>query len=83
MTDRFVTEITATVFDTTTKHHIVVGEDGDAMDLVELTYVPRTGDGETIKFPWIDTGMARELAKNLIMVADHIDARSANNGRRI
>ena len=77
MADRFVTEINATVFDTTTKHSIVVSEDGDGMDLVELTYVQPVGDGESIKFPWIDPEMARELAVNLIRVADHIESRKA------
>lgn len=78
MADRFVTEINATVFDCTTKHSIVVGEDGEAMDLVELRYVQPKSDGDTIKFPWIDPGMARELAANLIRVADHIDSRKSN-----
>lgn len=70
---RFVTELTATVFDTTTKNRIDVREDGDGMDLIEVLYTE--GESEPIIFPWIEPAMARELATNLIRVADHIEAR--------
>ena len=43
------------------------------MDLIEVLYTE--GESEPIIFPWIEPAMARELAVNLIRVADHIEAR--------
>jgi hypothetical protein len=77
MTDRYVTELNAIVYDCTTKHNITITEDGDGMDLIELKYMQPKAEGDSIVFPWIDPEMARQVAAGLIRVADHIDARKS------
>lgn len=55
---------------------VEVAEDGDGLDLVELRYIEPTSK-EVLRFANIDTAMARHVANAMIKVADHIDARVA------
>lgn len=54
--------------------HVEVGEDGDALDCVEIRYYDPSKKKPTC-FPIIDQEMARKVGEALIAVANHIDQR--------
>lgn len=75
VSNRFVTEIQATVYDTTTKSRIVVEEDSGGFDIMEIAFKQSTPEVVNIRFPAIEPEMARHLAQALLKVASQIEAR--------
>lgn len=67
-------EMNFKVWDDSLGFHVEVKEDGDGLDLVELSFHDPHTEKPTM-FPIVDTKMARGVAEAILKVCDHIEAR--------